>query len=122
MLADIGLIHTIEATHSLTHSFPLKIPLLIVIQVVVDDSCCCVCLGLVAVDEASLLAEGGEGVVDVQLAAVVGGCWPQGAQGRRRARDVHVMLVVWRWVGVRVGMRVGVWGEWRLLGLGLLLG
>lgn len=58
-----------------------------------------------------LLAEGGERVVDIQLAPVDGG--PQGAKARRRSRDVDVVVVVRR----RVRVRVGLWvrGQRRLL-------
>ena len=95
--------------------------MLIVVQVIVDDGR--LPLGLVVGHlEASPLAEGGEGVVDVQLAAVHGR--PQGAEGRGRPGDVHIVLVVRRRVRVRVRVGIGWWeggvrrGEGGLLLLG----
>lgn len=67
--------------------------------------------------EASFLSEGGEGVVHVQLAAPVAG--PQRAEGRGRAGDIDVMLVVGWLVGRRVGLRMRGWVGGRL---GLLEG
>lgn len=49
----------------------------------------------------SLLAKGGEGIVDVQLAPLHRG--PQGAKAWWCPGDVDVVVVVWRWVWVRVG-------------------